>query len=74
MDRHRMGRGEENFVKLPRPVVPVFNLASFMLQGVPCANPLLACWQQELYRWAFAQAQAVAQPSILERDLLAVWN
>jgi hypothetical protein len=34
----------------------------------------LACWQQGLYQWALAQAQAVVRPSILERDLLAVWN
>jgi hypothetical protein len=31
-------------------------------------------WQQDLYRWALAQAQAVVRPSILERDLLGVWN
>jgi hypothetical protein len=29
---------------------------------------------QQLYQAAFAQAQAVARPSLLERDLLAVWN
>lgn len=74
MDRHRMGRGEESFVRLPRPAAPVFNMASFVPCAVPCPDPGLSLWQQELYRWAFAQAQAVAQPSILERDLLAVWN
>jgi len=31
-------------------------------------------WQQALYQWAFAEAQAVVQPSLPERDLLAVWN
>jgi len=30
--------------------------------------------QQWVYRWAFEQAQAVVRPSILERDLLGVWN
>jgi hypothetical protein len=30
--------------------------------------------QQMIYRRAFEQAQAVARPSLLERDLLAVWN
>jgi hypothetical protein len=30
--------------------------------------------QQELYAWALAQAQAVVRPSLLERDLLGVWN
>jgi hypothetical protein len=31
-------------------------------------------WQQWVYRCAFEQAQAVTRPSILERDLLGVWN
>jgi hypothetical protein len=31
-------------------------------------------WQQDLYAWALAQAQAVVRPSLLERDLLGVWN
>ena len=31
-------------------------------------------WQSALYEWAFAAAQAVVQPSIVERDLLGVWN
>jgi hypothetical protein len=30
--------------------------------------------QQWLYLQAFQEAQRVAQPSILERDLLGVWN
>jgi hypothetical protein len=30
--------------------------------------------QQQIYQLAFQEAQAVARPSILERDLLGVWN
>ena len=30
--------------------------------------------QQQIYQMAFQEAQAVARPSILERDLLGVWN
>jgi hypothetical protein len=30
--------------------------------------------QQQLYRLALEQAQAVARPSLVERDLLGVWN
>jgi len=33
-----------------------------------------ASWQCQLYQMAFAQAQAVVQPSWIERDVLAVWN
>jgi hypothetical protein len=46
----------------------------FILCNVGCSHPMHSWWQQELYRWALAQAQAVVRPSILERDLLAVWN
>lgn len=31
-------------------------------------------WQQQVYQWAFEQAQAVNKPSWIERDLLGVWN
>jgi hypothetical protein len=31
-------------------------------------------WQELLYHWALVEARAVASPSWLERDLLAVWN
>jgi hypothetical protein len=30
--------------------------------------------QQALYEWAYQQAREVLKPSILERDLLGVWN
>jgi hypothetical protein len=40
----------------------------------PFVCPAHCRWQQELYAWALAQAQAVARPSLLERDLLGVWN
>ena len=31
-------------------------------------------WQNQLYQWAFQRAQAVLEPSWLERDVLAAWN
>ena len=53
------------------------NSAGFM--ACPAAVKQLMCPQQlalsnQLYQVAFEQAQQVIQPSILERDLLAVWN
>jgi hypothetical protein len=51
--------------------------------GAFCACPMAllsatggapAPWQMSLYQRAFAEAQAVLRPSILERDLLANWN
>ena len=66
--------GEANYASLPRPAVPQLSLGAFILCPVPHGNPLELFWQQELYRWAFAQAQAVVRPSLPERDLLGVWN
>jgi hypothetical protein len=42
--------------------------------ALPFASPMMCPWQQQLYAWALAQAQAVVRPSLLERDLLGVWN
>jgi hypothetical protein len=42
-----------------------------MMPGASAAQWLAV---QQIYRAAFEQAQAVARPSILERDLLAMWN
>jgi hypothetical protein len=47
-------------------IIPVANL--------PAGRPDQVAWQRALYEWAFAEAQAVVQPSLLERDLLGVWN
>jgi hypothetical protein len=41
---------------------------------LPPVSPEQGLWQQALYHWAFTEAQAVVQPSLPERDLLAVWN
>jgi len=57
--------------KLPVPAEPQPRPEAFQLCPLPVA---LAPWQQELYARAFAEAQAVARPSLPERDLLGVWN
>jgi hypothetical protein len=56
----------------PSPSPAAFHLCPMM--GLPLASPAQWQWQQELYAWALAQAQAVVRPSLLERDLLGVWN
>ena len=59
----------------PRPAAP--NQDAFVvvpLSGIPASTPDHAAYQKALYEWAFAEAQAVVQPSILDRDLLGVWN
>jgi hypothetical protein len=37
-------------------------------------QPAQWSWQEALYQWALTEARAAASPSLLERDLLAVWN
>jgi hypothetical protein len=76
MHRHRF-LGEVEYYRIPKPPPPQPAPTSlvvcplFLIQGQSLQQCL---WQQQLYRIALEQAQAVAQPSLLERDLLAVWN
>ena len=56
----------------PPPVVPAVD-AFVLLPTAGLPADLLDC-QRALYEWAFAQAQAVVETSIVERDLLGVWN
>ena len=58
---------------LPQPPMPL-NAASFVLVAVPFVSIEQWTAQQWLYQRAFEVAQAVARPSIIERDLLGVWN
>jgi hypothetical protein len=63
--------------QIPRPPQPQLHPNSFVLLPVGAlAGVSLEQWlcQQWLYLQAFQQAQAVARPSLPERDLLAVWN
>ncbi len=73
MPHTRLPRSPEAYC-LPQPPQPAINASSFCLYSVPCSAPDLWAMQQMIYRMAFEQAQAVARPSLLERDLLAVWN
>ena len=64
-------------IRLPRPELPPSGPGAFMLCPFACLPGLPLeqwLWQQYLYRCAFEEAQAVVRPSLIERDLLAVWN
>lgn len=66
-----------NRFTLPTLTVPAPDPAAFVIMPfatLPNTSPDLAAQQQALYLWAFEQAQAVVAPSILELDLLGVWN
>jgi hypothetical protein len=79
-------RDEERtmFPKRRLPMTPIRpdheNIAApgaFFLCPIGCLPPAPeACrlQQQALYEWAYQQAREVLKPSLLERDLLAVWN
>jgi len=61
-------------VRPPRPPDPPPAPAGFMLCPACLMNAAQWACQQQLYLWAFQQAQAVVRPSLPERDLLGVWN
>ena len=72
MSRNRLPTNRES-LRLPRPPAPPIAPGSFVL--CPAASLMeLSAAQQGLYRWAFAQAQEAARPSLPERDLAGVWN
>ena len=77
MRRHQFEPTEAPVSRLPRPPAPNPSPNHFLvcpaalLQGLSAEE---ARMRQELYRLALAQAQAVARPSLVERDLLGVWN
>ncbi len=58
------------------PASPPATLApgSFVMLPLTNLSPEQWAGQAALYEWAFTAAQAVVQPSIVERDLLGVWN
>jgi hypothetical protein len=76
MSHHRFQHQHEP-QPLPRPDPPAASPGSF----VACPGFLIQAWPApvlfglwSLYQAAFAEAQAVARPSLPERDLLGVWN
>lgn len=63
--------------RLPQPPAPEPQPGSFVCVPVSCL-PVISPEQRGvqfwLYQAALEEARSVARPSILERDLLAVWN
>jgi hypothetical protein len=69
--------GEGDAIQLPKPPLPDVAADAFMpcpFGASPTADPVQWLCQQALYQWAMQQAQAVARPSLPERDLAGVWN
>jgi hypothetical protein len=63
--------------RLPTPPAPAPSQEAFVLmspENLPALTPEEEARRQALYQWAYNEAQAVVRPSILERDLLGVWN
>ena len=57
----------------PRPAEPRVSSANFLFYPLAGFQPLTPV-QMWIYQQAFEQAQAVARPSLPERDLLGEWN
>jgi hypothetical protein len=66
-----------DYYRVPRAPAPTMTPANFVACPFALLNGLTstqrAC-QLFIYQMALEQAQAEASPSLLERDLLAVWN
>jgi len=76
MRRHRH-LTEAELYRLPQPPQSAPSATGFVLCPAALAagtSPGQWAFCQMVYQLAFAQAQAVARPSLPERDLLAVWN
>jgi hypothetical protein len=76
MHRHRFLK-EAEVIRMPQPPAPEIPPHAFVLIPAVWFTGMTWqqwWWQQQLYRYAFEQAQAVVRPSLPERDLLAVWN
>jgi len=60
----------------PAPQVAPSSGAFFLcpMSCMPAVSEADRLQQQALYAWAYQQAREVVKPSLLERDLLAVWN
>lgn len=61
-------------IRLPRPPAVAMAPAAFVACMVPVFPGQNAETLNWIYQQVFAKAQAIAQPSILERDLLGYWN
>jgi hypothetical protein len=73
-NRITMYEQEQEPIRLPHPSAPAPNPSAFVLVGVPAASAQEWTAQQWIYQQALAAAEAVMRPSILDRDLLGVWN
>jgi hypothetical protein len=64
-------------VRTPQAPTPPWTPSTFVFCPMPWVAPVTPeqwMMQQWVYQCAFEQAKAVVRPSILERDLLGVWN
>jgi hypothetical protein len=58
----------------PEPVPSLPTPGSFVALPFPWLIDARLAWPACIYQRAFEEAQAVVRPSLLERDLLGVWN
>jgi hypothetical protein len=74
MQRHRF-RQQSDQTRFLHPQTQPINPSAFCVCPPSLVmSGLAAAWQQRIYQLAWEEAQAVVRPSLLERDLLGVWN
>jgi hypothetical protein len=74
MFRNRITMNDSQPIPLPQAPGMPLTPCGFVLVAVPVMSVQQWTIQQWLYQQAFQTAQAVVRPSLLERDLLGVWN
>ena len=76
MFRHRLAP-EAEYYRLPEPPAPTVQPTGFVLCTVavlPACSLMQWAGMQTIYVQAFEQALTAARPSLLDRDLFALWN
>jgi hypothetical protein len=71
---NRITMDEPEAIRLPQPPEAAPNPCAFVILAVPAGSLDQWAVQQWLYQRAYEAALAVVRPSLLERDLLGVWN
>jgi hypothetical protein len=69
-----MSRNRITIPNIPAPAPSPDAFVQIHLNQLPTLTPEQIAQQKALYEWAFAEAQAVVKPAIVELNLSDLWN